>query len=266
MKANGTPATRGGTSAGSTTSKRSSISTSLICSIPTAACPSTSTVSTSSPTSTTASAARHDGVNQAVYNQKDKTEGVYQVGVYDIEKSQNPDIFPHPWQTDTSVGDWFYNVRDVYKTPKQIAEMMVDIVSKNGNLLLNIPQLPDGTIDDECTYLLEQTAAWMKANGEGIYGTRPWTVAGEGPSSVVIERFREDTVNVDGGGLPLHQQGQGRLRLPHEVARGRQDRRAQLRRRRDAAGHGCDHAGIRPRRLRADVPRSGRRSAGGEAD
>ncbi len=140
------------------------------------------------------SARLHGGVNQAVYNQKDKNVDVLSVGVFDIERSQRPDIFPYVWQTDTSVGDWFYNVRDVYKTPKQVAEMLVDIVSKNGNLLLNIPQRPDGTLDDECVYLLERTAAWIRVNGEGIYGTRPWRVSGEGPSSVVIEGFREDAV------------------------------------------------------------------------
>jgi alpha-L-fucosidase len=141
------------------------------------------------------SARRHGGVNQAVYNQKDKNVDVLSVGVYDIERSQTAAIFPYVWQTDTSVGDWFYNLRDVYKTPKQVAEMLVDIVSKNGNLLLNIPQRPDGTLDDECVYLLQRTAAWIKVNGEGIYGTRPWKVAGEGPSSVLIEGFREDAVN-----------------------------------------------------------------------
>jgi alpha-L-fucosidase len=113
----------------------------------------------------------------------------YSVGVFDIERSQLPGIFPHVWQTDTSVGDWFYNVRDVYKTPKQIVEMLVDIVSKNGNLLLNIPQQPDGTLDDECQFLLKSHAEWIRINGEGIYGTRPWTIAGEGPSQVVIEHF-----------------------------------------------------------------------------
>jgi len=140
------------------------------------------------------SAKLHGGVNQAVYNQKDKNVDVLSVGVFDIERSQRPDIFPYVWQTDTSIGDWFYNVRDVYKTPKQVAEILVDIVSKNGNLLLNIPQRPDGTLDDECIYLLERTADWIKVNGEGIYGTRPWTVAGEGPSSVIIEGFREEAV------------------------------------------------------------------------
>jgi alpha-L-fucosidase len=140
------------------------------------------------------SAGQHAGQNQAVYTQKDKNVDVLSVGIYDIERSQTPDIFPFVWQTDTSVGDWFYNAIDIYKTPKQIAEMLVDIVSKNGNLLLNIPQKPDGTHDDECLYLLERTGVWLKVVGEGIYATRPWTHTAEGPSSVAIEGFREDAV------------------------------------------------------------------------
>ena len=140
------------------------------------------------------SARLHGGINQAVYNQKDRSSEVFTVGVLDIERSQLPGIFPYVWQTDTSVGDWFYNVRDVYKTPAQVTEMLVNIVSKNGNLLLNIPQRPDGTLDEECVYILESMASWMKVNGEGIYGTRPWTAAGEGSSQVVIEGFKEDAV------------------------------------------------------------------------
>jgi alpha-L-fucosidase len=140
------------------------------------------------------SAGRNNGTNQAVYNQKDKDPAVHRIGVFDIERSQLPGIPDHVWQTDTSVGDWYYNVRDVYKTPKQVVEMLVDIVSKNGNLLLNVPQRPDGTVDDECLFLLETLSAWFKVNGEGIYGTRPWRTASEGPSSVRIEGFREDAV------------------------------------------------------------------------
>jgi alpha-L-fucosidase len=140
------------------------------------------------------SARLHGGVNQAVYNQKDRNAEVYTVGVLDIERSQLPGISPHIWQTDTSVGDWFYNVRDVYKTAQHVADMLIDIVSKNGNLLLNIPQKPDGTLDDECTFLLQSFGAWMRINGEGIYGTRPWKVFGEGPSQVVINHFQEDAV------------------------------------------------------------------------
>ncbi len=140
------------------------------------------------------SARRHGGVNQAIYTQKDRSVEVFSVGVLDIERSQQAEIFPYIWQTDTSVGDWFYNLLDVYKTPRQIVEMLVDIVSKNGNLLLNIPQRPDGSLDDECLFLLQRLAEWMQVNGEGIYATRPWKIAGEGPSRVAIEGFREDAV------------------------------------------------------------------------
>lgn len=140
------------------------------------------------------SARLHGGVNQAVYNQKDRSADVFTVGVLDIERSQLPGISPHIWQTDTSVGDWFYNLRDVYKTAQHVIDMLIDIVSKNGSLLLNIPQKPDGTLDDECTYLLQSIGAWLRINGEGIYGTRPWKLFGEGPSQVVIQHFREDAV------------------------------------------------------------------------
>ena len=95
-----------------------------------------------------------------------------------------------------------------YKSSRQVIEMLVDIVAKNGNLLLNFTQQPDGTLDDECLAILADMAAWNKVNGEGIYGTRPWTVEGEGPSSWP-ERFREDT-ELDGGRLSLYQQGQRR--------------------------------------------------------
>jgi alpha-L-fucosidase len=119
---------------------------------------------------------------------------VYTVGVLDIERSQLPGILPHVWQTDTSVGDWFYNLRDVYKTPRHVVDILVDVVSKNGNLLLTIPQRPDGTVDDECIYLLKSLGKWMRVNGEGIYGTRPWTVFGEGPSQVVNKGYQENEV------------------------------------------------------------------------
>lgn len=139
--------------------------------------------------------ARIHGTNRAVYQQKDRRPEVSVVGVMDIERSQTPGIHPAPWQTDTSVGDWFYNVRDVYKTAEHVIEMLVDIVSKNGNLLLNVPQLPDGTIDLECSQLLDGLGAWMRVCGEGIYGTRPFRVFGEGPSTVVIKGFTEDRVS-----------------------------------------------------------------------
>ncbi len=141
------------------------------------------------------SARRHVGVNHAVYTQKDADPAVYTLGVLDIERGQRNEIAEHPWQTDTSVGDWFYNVRDIYKPPQQVLETLVDIVSKNGNLLLNIPQRPDGTIDDECDDLLRCMAAWMLPNGEGIFGSRPWKIAGEGPASATAGAFKEAAVD-----------------------------------------------------------------------
>lgn len=140
------------------------------------------------------SANLHGGRNQAVYTQKDWDVNVLKVGVYDVERSQVPEVFPYPWQTDTSVGDWFYHLIYRYKTPQQVIEMLVDIVSKNGNLLLNVPQRPDGSIDDECSFLLDRLAEWFRVNGEGIYATRPWKIAAEGPSKVTIDGFREESV------------------------------------------------------------------------
>lgn len=140
------------------------------------------------------SAALH-GTNQAVYTQKDAAPEVYTVGVLDIERGQRDETADLPWQTDTSVGDWFYNVKDVYKTPLQVLETLVDIVSKNGNLALNIPQRPDGAIDDECKFLLKNMAAWMKVNGEGIFGSRPWQMAGEGSAAVQGGAFNEKAVD-----------------------------------------------------------------------
>lgn len=140
------------------------------------------------------SAANHGGRNLAVYSQKNRRQEIYSVGVLDIERSQEPDIKPEPWQTDTCVGGWFYDVRTVYKKPGHVIEILVDIISKNGNLLLNIPQKPDGTLDDECTHLVKEMAKWNKVCQEGVYGTRPFRVSGEGPARVHIEGFKEEAV------------------------------------------------------------------------
>jgi len=140
------------------------------------------------------SAAAHSGVNQAVYNQKGRTAELAALGVLDVERSQEPEIRPFVWQTDTCVGDWFYNDRARYKTPEHIIELLIDIVAKNGNLLLNIPQLPDGSIDADCMHILRQLARWMEICGPGIHGTRPYRTYGEGPSRVAVDGHREDRV------------------------------------------------------------------------
>lgn len=137
------------------------------------------------------SIAKH-GSNQAVYLQKDRRPEIYSVGVLDIEKSQLPGIMPQPWHTDTCIGNWFYDVHSPYKRPEQVIEMLVDIISKNGVMLLNILQRPDGSIDDEAGFILDKLAEWFAINSEAVYGTRPWRVFGEGDTLVKIEGFRED--------------------------------------------------------------------------
>ena len=102
----------------------------------------------------------------------------------DIERGQSDEIKPQPWQTDTCIGSWHYDRRiyqnHSYKTPDQVVKMLVDIVSKNGNLMLNIPLKGDGTIDpDELTFL-QGMAAWMAINEQAIFATRPWKISGEG--------------------------------------------------------------------------------------
>ncbi|WP_093988889.1 alpha-L-fucosidase [Massiliimalia timonensis] len=134
------------------------------------------------------------GKNHAVYTQKDRRPEIYQIGVLDIEKSQLPGIQAAPWQTDTCIGNWFYDAACEFKKAGHIIEMLVDIISKNGTMLLNILQKPDGSIDEETTYLLEELADWFPVCGEGVYGTRPWRVNAEGDSRVVINGFQEDAV------------------------------------------------------------------------
>lgn len=106
--------------------------------------------------------------------------------VWDIERGQSNQIESFPWQTDTCIGGWHYDRRIYenghYKSAKTVIQTLVDIVSKNGNLLLNIPVRGDGTIDDKERAVVEGIADWMHSNSESIYGTRPWKIFGEGPA------------------------------------------------------------------------------------
>jgi alpha-L-fucosidase len=118
--------------------------------------------------------------------------------VLDLERGQLGDIRPLSWQTDTSVSNksWGYINDDTFKSPEFIVHQLIDIVSKNGNLLLNIGPRSDGTIPDEVRRVLLDVGAWLKINGEAIYGTRPWRVYGEGPTKVAAGSFHDtDTTN-----------------------------------------------------------------------
>jgi alpha-L-fucosidase len=104
------------------------------------------------------------------------------IQVFDIERGKSETARPFPWQTDTSVGkkSWGYIDGEENKSPNQIIDDLVDIVSKNGNLLLNIGPCSDGTITEGQQEVLLQIGAWLAINGDAIYGTRPWKVASEG--------------------------------------------------------------------------------------
>ncbi len=133
-----------------------------------------------------ANMAAHGGKLEAVMNTKHLEPAHKPAAVEDIERGVAAGIMPQPWQTDTCIGSWHYDKKifqqHKYKTVGQVVRMLVDIVSKNGNLLLNIPVKGDGSIDSDEVAFLEGMARWMAVNSEGIYGTRPWKVYGEGPS------------------------------------------------------------------------------------
>jgi alpha-L-fucosidase len=119
----------------------------------------------------------------AVYTSKRKEDCETGTCVLDFERGLADGISPNPWQTDTCVGEWHYKRDITYKTPKTVIDMLVDIVSRNGNLLLNFPLPGSGEPDSRELAILSEITAWMAVNGEGIYGTRPWKMFGEGPSA-----------------------------------------------------------------------------------
>ena len=133
------------------------------------------------------------GKLDAVYTCKDTGSGEFhkEASVQDVERGVLKGINPLPWQTDTSNGDWFFNEKFDYKTSAQVVTMLADIVSKNGNMLLNIVQYPDGSLPPESEKLLADLAEWMAVNSAAIHGTRPWHVFGEGPTETAAGMFQE---------------------------------------------------------------------------
>lgn len=104
---------------------------------------------------------------------------------WDVERGAPNEIVAEPWQTCNCIGDWHYNTglyeRGGYKSAATVIKQLVDIVSKNGNLLLSVPLRADGTYDEKEAEVLDGIEAWMNINKESIIGTRPWAIFGEGP-------------------------------------------------------------------------------------
>ncbi len=115
-----------------------------------------------------------------------------EAAVYDIERGSSKATKVQPWQTDTSIGkkSWGYIEGEENKTPNELIDALVDIVSKNGNMLLNIGPKADGTITQEQQSVLLSIGKWLTVNGEGIYGTRPWKIDGEGPTENLDEHIQ----------------------------------------------------------------------------
>ena len=133
------------------------------------------------------SAAAHGGKSEIVLTGKVLNAWQKETLLWDVERGAPDDIQPLPWQTCTCIGSWHYDkhvyYNDRYKSSAQVIAMLVDIVSKNGNLLLNIPLRGDGTPDPTEIGIVKQIGRWMQINGESIYDTRPWVIFGEGPTA-----------------------------------------------------------------------------------
>jgi len=135
------------------------------------------------------------GSLQGVVNCKALPENRRAAVVEDVERGFRADIVPHPWQTDTCIGDWHYNRerynQKSYMGAAAVIHRLCDVVAKNGCLLLSIPVRGDGTIDSEERKIVEQIGSWTQRFGEAIYASRPWKVSGEGPTQIASGQFGE---------------------------------------------------------------------------
>ena len=137
---------------------------------------------------------KNNGKLEAVYTCKQISGGLW---VEDLERGVKDTISQYPWQTDTSIGDWYYRTGQKYKTSTEVIQMLVDIVSKNGNLLINVVQTPEGDLEPDMLAILEEIGVWTKTNGEGIYGSRPWKMYGEKQSNLQVVKsasFNEERI------------------------------------------------------------------------
>ncbi len=129
----------------------------------------------------------HGGTDEAVINTKNVAPDLVRALVWDRLPPEA--VVPYVWQMDICIGDWHYKRDLAYRSAADVIPYLVDVVSKNGNLLLNIPIRADGSIDDREIAVLDQITAWMDRNGEAIFDTRPWRIHGEGPTRAPARDF-----------------------------------------------------------------------------
>lgn len=131
------------------------------------------------------SAGLHAGRQQVVVTGKQLVPHIKDAMMWDVERGIPDRMQSEYWQTCTCIGEWHYNQstykNNTYKSAPTVVRMLIDAVSKNGNLLLSVPVKGDGTIDDKERAILAGIKAWMDINSESIYGTRTWKTFGEGP-------------------------------------------------------------------------------------
>lgn len=147
--------------------------------------------------------ATHGRRMEAVLNIKIVPDRLAKAVVADYERGITSQIMKYPWQSETCIGSWHYNRKlydqpgeyGGYLSPRGAIHWMIDTVSKNGTFILDIPGRPDGTLDSKEIAVLDGITAWMQANGEAIYETRPWKVYGEGPNAVSAGAFQGKSVS-----------------------------------------------------------------------
>jgi alpha-L-fucosidase len=144
------------------------------------------------------SANLHGGRCEAVYTSKLPSDCAVGTCIQDWERGVASGIPANPWQTDSCIGNWHYDREAHYKSPKYVIDLLVDIVSRNGNLMLNFPLPNSGELDYEERVILDEITKWMAINSEGIHGSRPWKIFGDGPSATAPVPAEETRLNEAG--------------------------------------------------------------------
>jgi alpha-L-fucosidase len=143
------------------------------------------------------------GKMEAVLNVKEVPDRLAKAVVADYERGLTSGTMPYAWQSETCIGEWHYRRRlyempgeyGGYLPPRDVIHWLVDTVSKNGTFILNVPGMPDGTIDSKEVAVLNEVAAWLRINGEAIFETRPWTVYREGPNKTESGSFKGTSIS-----------------------------------------------------------------------